>query len=65
MISGRVAGSSTSNVSSRPIGGPPNNGYGNGDTGRNTIGASKPKLTGMFEGLTEMPKLKSVGTRSE
>lgn len=65
LIAGKIANANTntnsnnirtnSNAPSRPP--PPNN--------ENAIVNGKPKLSGIFEGLSEMPKLKPVGSRSK
>lgn len=55
-ISGKVASSSsTANRSPPSIGGASNNNVGNG----------MPKLGGIFEGMSTMPKLKPVGGRGK
>lgn len=61
MISGRVTnGGGAPSNSSRQMR-PPKNEFEN----VNTIGSMKPQLTGIFEGLSEMPRLKPVGSRSK
>lgn len=61
MISGRVTNDGAALSNSSRLMRPPKNEFEN----VNTIGPMKPKLTGIFEGLSEMPRLKPVGSRSE